>query len=220
MVEAERSEVVTDDSPEQAATRALVAQVVAGDVAAVTSLVARHHAAMTYVAAAILGNPANAADVVQDAWIRILASLSNFECRSSLKTWILRITANVARTTANMQRREEPRLACDDPTSNEATVDPARFMAAGVLWRDPPRHWSDGEQEVALLEHEARAIVRREIDALPPNQRAVVRLRDVEELSSEDVCEVLQISEANQRVLLHRGRAKLRAAIARELGRP
>ncbi len=212
--------VEADSSHDQTEARALVARVLAGDAEAVTTLVDRHHAAMTYVAAAILGNPSSAADVVQDAWIRVLGALEQFEFRSSLKTWILRITSNVARTAVHVQLRRETVVAEGDTASIEPTVDASRFMLSGVLWREPPHVWSGGEQEAALLEREMRAIVQREIDALPPNQRAVVRLRDVEELSSEETCELLNLTEANQRVLLHRGRAKLRTAIARELGRP
>lgn len=195
--------------------RVLIAQVLTGDEAAVTRLVARHQAAMSSVAAAILGGTANAADAVQEAWLRVLAGLRQFEGRSSLKTWILRITANVARTAAVKHSRTD---VAD--LSAEPTVDPARFTVIGS-WREPPRPWSDvGEQEDALLRRELLHLLYREIEQLPPSQRAVVRLRDVEELDSDEVSELLGLSDSNQRVLLHRGRARLRAAIARELGRP
>ncbi|MFO0578492.1 MAG: RNA polymerase sigma factor [Polyangia bacterium] len=194
----------------------LIAQVLAGDEAAVTRLVARHQAAMSSLAAAILGGTANAADAVQEAWLRILSGLRQFAGRSSLKTWILRITANVARTAAAKHSRTD----VADLSASEPTVDPARFTAIGA-WREPPRPWSDGgEQEDALLRRELLRLVYRELEQLPPGQRAVVRLRDVEELDSAEVSELLGLSDANQRVLLHRGRARLRAALARELGRP
>ena len=195
---------------------AFVAQVLSGDEAAVTRLVNHHHAAMTCLAAAILGGSANAPDVVQEAWLRVLGGLPQFEFRSSLKTWILRITANVARTAAAKQSRQE---TIADSSALESTVDPARFTAIGS-WRDPPRSFGgSGEAEAALLQGELVALLHREIELLPASQRAVVRLRDVEELSSDEVSALLGLSDANQRVLLHRGRARLRAAIERELGR-
>lgn len=194
----------------------LVAQVLSGDEAAVTLLVNHHHAAMTCLSAAILGSAANAPDIVQEAWLRVLSGLPQFEFRSSLKTWILRITANVARTAAAKQSRQE---VVTDSSVLESTVDPARFTAIGS-WRQPPRPFGEsGEPEAALLKGELVALLHREIELLPESQRAVVRLRDVEELGSDEVSALLGISDANQRVLLHRGRARLRAAIERELGR-
>lgn len=217
-----RSEKTTASRPrggeaprEPAAERALVAQVLAGEEASVARLVNDHHAAMACVAAAILGSTANAPDIVQEAWLRVLSGLRQFEFRSSLKTWILRVTANVARTAAAKQSRKELLV---DGSVLEATVDSARFTAIGS-WRDPPRAFGEcGEPEAALLNGEFLALLHREIAALPESQRAVVRLRDVEGLDSDEVSALLGISDTNQRVLLHRGRARLRAAIEREFG--
>ncbi len=196
------------------ADRALVTAVIAGAEAAILALIDRHDAPMSCVAAVILNDAADVPDVVQEAWIRVLAGLAAFEFRSSLKTWILRITANVARTAlVRLGRTVAIGVVDDGPT-----VDPERFSAIG-RWRDPPQPWHTGEPEAALLRKELGALVQRELLELPPAQRAVVMLRDVEELTNDEICVMLELSEANQRVLLHRGRARLRAAIERELKR-
>jgi RNA polymerase sigma-70 factor, ECF subfamily len=187
--------------------RALVDKVLAGARDAVIALVDAHDEPMRCVAAAILPDSAHVPDVVQEAWIRVLGGLREFEFRASLKTWILRITANVARTTAGRLGRAP--LSMEDLP----TVDPERFSSIG-RWRDPPRPW---HPEALLLRKELGELLQRELDALPALQRAVVMLRDIEDLPSEEICDMLELSEANQRVLLHRGRARLRAALEREL---
>ncbi len=213
--------------------RALVERILAGDEAAVGTLVDRYHVSMALVAGAILGDPALAKDAVQEAWIRILGGLERFEFRAQLKTWILRITANTARTLASRQPSGVPAgllVAGSLDEDRGPTVDPARFTGIG-RWRDPPRPWPDlgrdadradqsiDHPERALLRKELRALLLREIDGLPPNQRLAILLRDVEELPAGEVCETLGISDANLRVLLHRGRARLRAALAHRLER-
>jgi RNA polymerase sigma-70 factor (ECF subfamily) len=203
-----------DDLDAADVDRALVARVVAGAEDAILTLVDRHDAAMSCVAAAILNDASHVPDVVQEAWIRVLSGLGGFAFRSSLKTWILRVTANAARTAAARLGRT---IAIGD-VEEQPTVDPERFTAIG-RWRDPPQPWTTGEPEAALLRKELAALVQRELEELPPAQRAVVMLRDVEELTSDEICAMLELSEANQRVLLHRGRARLRAAIERELKR-
>ena len=195
--------------------RDLVARALVGDADAIGALVDRYDHAMGCVAAAILVDRSEVADVVQEAWIRVFGGLHKFEFRASLKTWILRITANAARTTAS-----KAPLRAEEPAG--PTVDPARFSSIG-RWRDPPadwtEHWGTAEPEAALLRQELAALAQRELDALPSTQRAVVTLRDVEGLDSMEICAMLEISETNQRVLLHRGRARVRAAVERELKR-
>lgn len=199
-------------SPQEpyAEDRALVERVLAAEAEAVIALVDGHDEAMRCVAAAILADPGEIPDVVQEAWIRVLGALGKFEFRSSLKTWILRITANVARTAKSRMP-----VAVEPVT---ATVDPERFSQIG-RWCDPPVAWATGEAEAALLRQELATLASRALLDLPPAQRAVVVLRDVEGLDSEEICAMLELSEANQRVLLHRGRARLRASIERELKR-
>jgi RNA polymerase sigma-70 factor (ECF subfamily) len=130
----------------------------------------------------------------------------------------LRVTANVARTALTRQPRTVAVGIASHEASGEPTVDAARFSALG-RWRDPPQPWHASEPEAALLRKELGALLERELANLPPQQRAVVMLRDVEELPSDEICSMLELSDANQRVLLHRGRGRLRAAIERELRR-
>jgi RNA polymerase sigma-70 factor (ECF subfamily) len=156
--------------------------------------------------------------VVQDAWVAVIENLPRFEPRGTLRAWALRIVTNRARTAAvRLGRREQLGWLEDEPPGEEHAIDPARFTVIGT-WREPPRRWIDGEPEGALLRKEIRAIVARELELLPAGQRAVVTLRDVEGLSADEAREALGITEANERVLLHRGRSRLRERIERTLG--
>ena len=152
-----------------------------------------------------------AEEVVQDAWLGFLRGLSRFEGRSSVRTWLFRILVNRARSAGV---RESRTLAVSDLT---ATVDAARFDATGH-WLDPPEHWSDLVDDRLAAERMA-GLVRTAIADLPGRQREVVTLRDIEGLSSEEVCGVLEITDANLRVLLHRGRSRVRQLLESELGR-
>jgi RNA polymerase sigma-70 factor (ECF subfamily) len=180
----------------------LVRRLRSGDEHAFTGLVERYHQPMLALAASFVPNLAVAEEVVQDTWLAVLRGLDGFEGRSSLKTWLFRILVNRARTTGSREQRSVP---VADP---EPAVDPARFDGAGG-WADPPEHWieaAEGRVEAGKLAHRVRAW----IDELPARQREVVLLRDVEGMSSEEVCTVLSLTEGNQRVLLHRGRSRLR----------
>ena len=173
-----------------------------GDEGAFVSLVQRYQEQMLRLATSFVPSQAVAEEVVQDTWLALLHGLDGFEGRSSLKTWLFRILVNQARTTGTREHRSIP---VSDP---EPAVDPARFDASGS-WADPPEHWveaAEGRLEAGKAADRIRAL----IDELPARQREVVVLRDVEEMSSEQVCSVLAISEGNQRVLLHRGRSRLR----------
>jgi RNA polymerase sigma-70 factor, ECF subfamily len=173
-----------------------------GDERAFVSLVERYQEQMLRLATSFVPSQAVAEEVVQDTWLAVLRGLDDFEGRSSLKTWLFRILVNRARTTGTKEHRSVP---VPDP---EPAVDPARFDAAGG-WADPPEHWveaAEGRLAAGKLADRLRALM----DELPARQREVVLLRDVEELSSEEVCSVLAISDGNQRVLLHRGRSRLR----------
>jgi RNA polymerase sigma-70 factor, ECF subfamily len=180
----------------------LVLRLRSGDERAFVSLVGRYHEPMLRLAVSFVPSRAVAEEVVQDTWLALLRGLDGFEGRSSLKTWLFRILVNRARTTGARENRSVP---VADP---EPAVDPSRFDASGG-WADPPEHWieaAEGRMEAGKLADRIRAC----IDELPARQREVVILRDVEEMSSEEVCAVLAISEVNQRVLLHRGRSRLR----------
>jgi len=201
-----------------AADRELVGRLLAGDEAAFASLVRLHHAAMVGVAMAYVGGDrAVAEEVAQDAWLGMLRQLARFEGRSSLRTWLLRIVANLARTRAVREARSIPfsALAGAELEGEGPSVPPERFRGpqdrwAGH-WATPPEPWNRPEHE--LLSAETRAQIVVAIDALPEKQRRVITLRDVEGCSAEEVCNVLELSETNQRVLLHRARTKVRQAL-------
>ena len=188
---------------------ALLAALRAGDEQAFMRLVAEHTPGMRRFALGFVRTPAVADEVVQEAWVGVLRGLDRFEGRSSLKTWIYRIVANVARTRAVREARSAPfsSFAADD----EHSVDPERFVADGH-WAAPPEPWR------TVLDTEARAVIDAAIARLPEQQRQVIQLRDVEGWSSEEVRNVLELSETNQRVLLHRARSKVRAALEEYLG--
>jgi RNA polymerase sigma-70 factor (ECF subfamily) len=181
----------------------------AGDEAAFMELVDRYGPVMLRVAMMYVRSRAVAEDVVGEAWLGVLKGLDRFEGRSSLKTWILRITANLARTRGVREARSLPLSALED--EGGPSVDPARF--AGGAWAAPPDDWP----EERLLAEETLAQVRAAIDRLPPRQREVIVLRDVEGLEPDEVSAALDISDGNQRVLLHRARSKVRADLERYL---
>lgn len=159
-----------------------------------------------------------AEEVVQETWLAVLTGLERFEGRSTLKTWLFRILTNKAKTRGQREARTLPLSAfAVDGDEDEPAVDIDRFLGPSSRhaghWSAPPR----GVPEERLLAGEARARIEAAIAALPPNQRAVITLRDVEGLSAEEACSVLGVSETNQRVLLHRARSKVRAAFERYL---
>jgi RNA polymerase sigma-70 factor (ECF subfamily) len=168
---------------------------------------------MVRVARGYVRSDAVAEEVVQDSWLAVLRGIERFEGRSSFKTWLLRIVANRAMTSGVREARSVPFAALEDEGEDEPAVSPERFHAhdepGAGSWSAPPEPWP----EERLLAGEVRERVAQAIDELPGLQRAVVSLRDVEGWSSEEVREALEISESNQRVLLHRGRARVRAAL-------
>ena len=177
----------------------------AGDEAAFVALVAGHHDAMLRLAQNFVSSRAVAEEVVQDTWLGVLRGIDRFEGRSSLRTWLLAILVNRARTTGVREARS---VAVGDAAP---VVDRARFDAGGA-WSSPPEQWVEDAEErlgaAALAGH-----LHAALEQMPPRQRAVVTLRDVDGLDSDEVCEVLELSQANQRVLLHRGRSHLRQAL-------
>ena len=197
------------------ADAALVKRLLAGDQSAFTALVDTHHTKLLRLARTFVQDGATAEEVVQDTWMGVLKGLHSFEGRSTLKTWIFRILTNRAQTRAKREGRSIAFSALVGP-DEEPAVDPARFAKNG-RWADPPKAWVSHTPEKQALLGEARAVIEEAIKELPPNQRAVVTLRDIEGLSPEDVCSTLEISESNHRVLLHRGRSKLRTALERRL---
>jgi RNA polymerase sigma-70 factor, ECF subfamily len=197
----------------------LVARLRAGDESAFEALVDRYQASLVRLARVYVRDPAVAEEVVQETWLAVLNGIDRFEGRSSLKTWIFRILTNRAKTRGGRERRSVPFSSLGD--ADEAAVDPDRFQEDGDQypggWRQPPARW-EGDPEERLLAGEARALILDTIEQLPPNQRAVITLRDVEGFDSEEVRNVLDLTDTNQRVLLHRARSKVRRALELYLG--
>jgi RNA polymerase sigma-70 factor (ECF subfamily) len=198
----------------------LVAALRAGDEAAFRELIRMYGGGMLRLAQMYVSSRAVAEEVVQEAWLGVLKGIDRFEGRSSLKTWLFRIVANTAKTRGVREARSLPFSALADD-EGEATVSPDRFLGSGERfaghWAVPPANWAR-LPEGSLLAAETMDVVRRAIDRLPPAQRSVLTLRDVEGLEADEVCNALDLTETNQRVLLHRARAKVRAALEEYLG--
>ena len=190
-----------------------VALLRAGDEQAFETLVARHYATMLAVARSYVTSRAVAEEVVQEAWLGVLNGLDRFEGRSSLKTWIIAIVVNKAKTRAQREGRSVPFTSLE---GDEPAVDAARFRGRGDTypghWRASPADWG-GAPDVITQDRETLRVAMGAIAALPPVQQTVMRMRDLEGSSAEEVCTVLEISAANQRVLLHRARSRVRAAL-------
>jgi len=204
--------------PPQTASEAdlrLVRALRAGDERVFAALVDESYASL---ALTFVRSRAVAEEVVQETWLGALKGLDRFEGRSSLKTWIFRILTNTAKTRAEREGRSIPFSSLGGEV-DEPSVSADRFLDAGHPtwaghWSSYPQSWAD-LPEHRLLSNETRRVAEKAMDALPATQRLVVRLRDVEGFSSEEVCDILNISEANQRVLLHRARSRVRAALER-----
>ena len=185
------------------------------DERAFEQLTREYNASLLRVAQIYVTSRAVAEEVVQETWLGVLKGIERFEARSSLKTWIFRILTNIAKTRAQREGRTLPFSALERPGAvPEPAVDPERFLPPEhERW---PGHWSAKPEpwpEDRLLAAEARTVVEEAIEGLPPAQRAVISLRDIEGWSSEETCNALGVTETNQRVLLHRARSKVRRAL-------
>jgi RNA polymerase sigma-70 factor, ECF subfamily len=187
----------------------------AGDEEAFATLVARYHGSLKEVARTFGASDAVAEEIVQETWMAALEGFDRFEQRSSLKAWIFGILKHQARRRASRERRSIPFSSVGLDDVDGPVVDPARFQGDDGCWpghwATPPRPWDDPQRRLASLE--AREQIRAAIAGLPPRQRAILALRDVEGLAAEEVCALLEISEGNQRVLLHRARTAVRNAL-------
>ena len=201
---------VTASAMEDRAESDLIAKLRAGDEPAFAMLVDRYHAAMRRLARTFVSTDAAADEVVQDTWIVVLDGIAKFEERSSFKTWLFRILVNRARTKGVREARTVPAssLAPDDE-GDPSAVDPARFDQRG-MWSTPPGRWDGDTPEALVLRQELVTVLEQAIRGLPERQRTVVVLRDVLGWTSDEVCNVLELEETNQRVLLHRARSRLR----------
>jgi RNA polymerase sigma-70 factor, ECF subfamily len=185
-----------------------------GDERAFSRLVDLHHASMVRVARLHVGTEAAAEEVAQEAWLGVLHGLDRFEGRCSLKGWIFSIVVNCARSRGARDKRMVPMSSLAQDDEGGASVDQDRFLDAGHPrwpghWAQPPEAWGEDE----LVSRETLDAVAAAMATLPPMQRAVMTMRDVEGLGSDETCQVLGVSAANQRVLLHRARSKVRKAL-------
>jgi RNA polymerase sigma-70 factor (ECF subfamily) len=198
----------------------LVAALRAGDDSVFAAVLAGWSSSMLRLARSFVSTHASAEEVVQDTWLAVIKGIDAFEGRSSFKTWVYRILVNIARKRGAGEHRSVPwaSLAPEDEDRGP-TIDPARFHNRGAYpghWREVPEAWASPEN--VALNREIREIIADVLDTLPARQRAVISLRDVADHSSTEVCAILQISAANQRVLLHRARAMVRERLADYLG--
>jgi RNA polymerase sigma-70 factor (ECF subfamily) len=198
-----------------ASEKQIVAALRSGDERAFRDLFERNYAMMKRVARGYVASDAVADEIVQETWMAVVTGIARFEGRSALGTWIFSILTNQAKTHSARERRAMP-LSCVAPGSDEEpSVDPDRFQKDDEAWpghwATPPRPWQKPERR--LLSLEARNQLKQALAQLPDRQRTIVGLRDIEGLSAEEVCDLLGLSQENQRVLLHRGRSRLRAAL-------
>jgi RNA polymerase sigma-70 factor, ECF subfamily len=194
----------------------LVAQLRAGDESAMAQLVDEWSPAMLRIARSFVGSVQSAEDVVQDAWLGVLSGLARFQGRSSLRTWTFTILVNRARTNGAREARALPQSPLDSrgaPTAHDWYAGPGGEPSANWTSVDAQSQW-DTSPETVALSREALRQLDQALSALPPRQRQVVTMRDVCGMDAEEVCAALNVSPANQRVLLHRGRAVLREALA------
>ena len=202
--------------------RELVLALRKGDEAAFETLVEQYHVPLRRFALTFVRSAAVADEVVQETWLGVIRGIGRFEGRSSLKTWIFQILTNTAKTRAEREGRTVPLSSLATAGDDEPAVDPNRFLDEQHArwpghWAAPPSRWNEIPEE-ALFGHETLAVVTDAIAGLPEMQRRVIELRDVTGSSSQEVCHLLGISEANQRVLLHRARSKVRQAVEDRLG--
>ena len=214
-------DVVPQDRVADPAEQRLLAGLRNGDEAAFRELVDRYAASLLRVALLFVATRAVAEEVVQETWLAVFAGIDRFEGRSSLKTWLFRILTNRAKTRGVREARSVPfsALAAAETAGYKPAVEPDRFLPldhpqwpghwAGAT---SPRSWADTPEQ-RLLGSETQRLIRETIDGLPPVQRAVITLRDVEGCQSDEVCAALELSDGNQRVLLHRARSRVRAAL-------
>lgn len=202
--------------PMEAATDTrLIEELLAGEEAAFLELVKRYQAAMLRIARIYVSDAHIAEEVVQDTWVALLQGLGRFEGRSSIKTWLFAILTNKAKTRGLRESRSLPfsDLLDDELQADQPAVDAQRFLPTGHEWEghwaSQPLSWERAVENHALTQ-ELLALIQSGMEILPENQRLVMTLRDIHGLTSYEVCNILQISETNQRVLLHRARSRIR----------
>lgn len=192
----------------------LVKALTARDPDAFAYLLDRYHSSLVQLALQYVPNRGVAEEVVQETWLAVIEGIDRFEQRSTLKTWLFRILVNIARSHGVKEHRSIP-FATNADLDEEPAVDPHRFRRFALRgrgqWKLPPRHWNEPEQRA--LDGETLETIHRAVERLPPEQREVLTMRDLLEWTASEVCDALEISDSNQRVLLHRARSKVRAVL-------
>jgi RNA polymerase sigma-70 factor, ECF subfamily len=192
-----------------------------GDETAFGELLSQYHAPLRRLALAYVRTAAVADEVVQETWFSVVRGIDRFDGRSSLKTWIFRILTNTAKTQATREARTMPMSAFAVEEDDELAVDPSRFFAShehsAGHWASPPSRWDELPEEY-VGGRETLATLKAAVEKLPPMQQQVIVLRDIEGWEPGEVCDLLEISDANQRVLLHRARSKVRQALETRFG--
>jgi len=186
-----------------------------GDEAMFAIVVDQYYSPLLRLARLYVPSHAVAEEVVQETWVGVLEGVKNFEGRSSFKTWLFRILTNRAKTRGERERRYQPMAFTDSDEERDgtATVEPERFIQDGFWagrWIAPPSKWDDQTPERLALSKECRTHIERAIELLPSTQRQVITLRDIHGMTSQEVCNILALTETNQRVLLHRARSRVR----------
>jgi RNA polymerase sigma-70 factor (ECF subfamily) len=190
----------------------LVRRLKSGDRQAFAALVALHGGGLLRLAMTFMKDKSLAQEIVQDTWLAALDGIETFEGRSALRTWLFHITANKARTRLSREGRSVPFSSLTSTDDDDAGVSPDRFDQRG-MWKDPPGPWSEENPERLAQGAQTRAVIEQAIAQLPDSQRAVITLRDIEELDPDEICGLLGITLNNQRVLLHRARTKVRMTL-------
>jgi RNA polymerase sigma-70 factor, ECF subfamily len=193
----------------------IVAALRAGDEHTFRELFQHHHSAMKRAARGYVQSDAVAEEIVQETWLAVITGIDRFEGRSALGTWIFSILINQAKSHSTRERRTLPFSSMSPSSGDEPAVGADRFQKDDEAWpghwATPPRPWQNPDRRALSLE--AREQVKEALLGLPERQRLIVGLRDVDGLSSAEVCDRLELSRENERVLLHRGRSRLRAAL-------
>jgi RNA polymerase sigma-70 factor (ECF subfamily) len=202
------------DAPE------FIAALRGGDERAYRRLIRRFHGSLVGVASGVIGSRAQAEEVVQDAWLAVFAGIGRFEGRATLASWLFTIVLNRARTRIGRERRLVALPAVLDGVQGEERAVPVSQFKADGHWIDPPRLWDELDPERQIGGRQLWDHVQDIIQTLPPGQKAVIILRDIEDRTAEEACALLEISPENQRVLLHRARGRVRAAIDALTGQP
>ncbi len=196
----------------------LVRRLAAGEEETFRELYAKYSTSMVRLANVFVADEATAEEVTQETWLTVLQKIEQFEGRASLKTWMFRILTNKAKKRGIKDKRIVPFTSIKKSEDGPHVLDPALFKPDGH-WKVPPVRWNSDTPEKMAEHAETRAFVTQQVESLPPKERAVVRLRDLELWSSQEVCELLEIEAGYQRVLLHRGRNRMRVALGEYLQR-